>query len=159
VYAHSLIYGAKMKTDLKEKIEQLIAAPLIERGVDIADISISHYKNNSTIRLFVYTEKGATLGECADISRLVGDLIEETDFFENGYLLEVSSPGLDRPLTELKDFRYRIGEKIKLAFIDKKRKKITVEIKSVHDNTIIFSDMENDISVDITEIENGKIIF
>lgn len=148
-----------MKTDLKEKIVELLEAPLKEIGVEIADISLSFYKNNTTIRLFVYTEHGATLDECAKISNIVGNLIEETDYFEDGYLLEVSSPGLDRPLIDVRDFKYRIGETVKLEFTDKTRKKITAEIVSVKGDEVVFKDTDEEFSVNIAEIEKGKIIF
>ena len=148
-----------MKTDLKDKIVTLLEAPLKNRGVEIADVALSFYKNNTTLRLFVYTEKGAPLSEVAEISRMVGDIIEETNYFENGYMLEVSSPGLDRPLTTLMDFKYRVGENVKIEFVDKKRKKISAEIVSVNDDKVIFKDTEKEFSVEITEIEKGKIIF
>ena len=148
-----------MKTELKDKIVTLLEAPLKNRGVEIADVALSFYKNNTTLRLFVYTEKGAPLSEVAEISRMVGDIIEETNYFENGYMLEVSSPGLDRPLTTLMDFKYRVGENVKIEFVDKKRKKISAEIVSVNDDKVIFKDTEKEFSVEITEIEKGKIIF
>lgn len=148
-----------MKTELKDKIVALLEAPLRSRGAEIADVALSVYKENTTMRLFVYTEKGTRLDEIAKISRMVGDVIEETGYFEKGYLLEVSSPGLDRPLTTLVDFKYRVGEKVRLEFVDKKRKKISAEIVSVNDNEVLFKDIEKEFSVEITEIEKGKIIF
>ncbi len=149
----------KMKLDLKDKIVELIEVPLKEIGVEIADLNLSQYKTETTMKLFIYSSKGVTLDYCAKVSRAVGDILEETEFFEDGYLLEVSSPGLDRPLTKLVDFKYRIGEKIKLEFVDKKRKKITAEVIAVDGENITFQEKENTVSVPMTEINNGKIIF
>ncbi len=148
-----------MKIDLKDKIVELLETPLQKLGAEIADLTLSVFKKETTIRLFVYTPNGVTLEKCAGISRAVGDVIEETDYFEDGYLLEVSSPGLDRPLTKLVDYKYRIGENVKVEFVDKKRKKISVEISSVNGDEVVFLDNGNEISVPITEIEKGKIIF
>ena len=148
-----------MKVELKDKIFELLKAPLLELGAEIADMNLSQYKQETTLRLFVYTPGGVTLDECAKISRAVGDLFEETDYFEEGYLLEVSSPGLDRPLTSHVDFKYRVGEKVKIEFKDKKRKKINAEILGINGDDIDFLHDDIKITVPITEIENGKIIF
>lgn len=148
-----------MKIDLKEKIVELLEAPLLELGAEIADLNLSVYRQETTLRLFVYTPNGVTLAECAKISRAIGDVFEETDYFKDGYLLEVSSPGLDRPLTKIVDYKYRIGENVKVEFVDKKRKKITAEVLSVDGDSIVFLDNENEVSVLISEIEKSKIIF
>lgn len=148
-----------MKIDLKDEIVEFLKAPLRELGVEIADLNLSFYKKETTLKLFVYTQNGVTLAECAKISRAVGDIFEETDYFENGYVLEVSSPGLDRPLTKIIDFKYRIGENVKVEFVDKKRKKITAKILTVNGEEVVFLDNENKVLVPITEIVKGKIIF
>jgi ribosome maturation factor RimP len=145
--------------ELKDKIIELIEFPLKNDGVELVDVKLSKYKNNTTLRLFVYSKNGTNLDECARISRFIGDLIEETKYFESGYLLEVSSPGLDRPLKEARDFYYRIGEIVRIEFVDKVKKKIKAEIVGVNDNMIQLKDKNGQFDVSLSEIENGKIIF
>ena len=149
-----------MKTQLKDDIRSLLEVPLKQEGAVIADMVLSQYKSNSTLRLFIYSDNGTNLEECARISRLVGDIIDGTDYFERGYTLEVSSPGLDRPLTTLQDFKYRIGETVRLEFHDK-RKKVTAEIVGTDEamDTVLLKNETGDISVEMAEIERGKIIF
>lgn len=149
-----------MKTQLKDDIRHLLEEPLKQEGAVIAELVLSQYKSNSTLRLFIYSDNGASLEECARISRLVGDIIDGTDYFDRGYTLEVSSPGLDRPLTTLQDFKYRIGETVRLEFTDK-RKKVTAEIVGTDEgnDTVLLKNETGDISVGMTEIEQGKIIF
>lgn len=148
-----------MKAGLKEELIEFLTAPLNEIGVVIADIALSVYKKNTTLRLFVYTENGTTLDECARISKFVGNLLETTEYFEEGYLLEVSSPGLDRPLVNLNDFKYRVGENVKLTFADNNKKKRTAEISAVEDDVVVFKDADEIFSVPMKEIGNAKIIF
>jgi ribosome maturation factor RimP len=145
--------------ELKDKIIELIESPLKNDGVELVDVKLSKYKNNTTLRLFVYSKNGTKLEECARISRFVGDLIDDTDYFESGYLLEVSSPGLDRPLKDVRDFYYRIGEKVKIEFVDNVKKKIKAEIVGVDNNIIHLKDKNGQFDVDMSEIEAGKIIF
>lgn len=144
---------------LKDEINSLLEKTLANENVELADLVLSQYKSSTTLRIFIYSQNGNSLEECARISRVIGDLIDGTDYFEKGYTLEVSTPGLDRPLTSLKDFKYRKGENVKVEFKDKKRKKITAEIVDVTDCEVIFKDSSDQFNVAIDDIEKGKIIF
>ena len=144
---------------LKQEIKELLRQPLLDESAEIAELVISRYKNNSTLRLFIYTLNKTTLDECARISRIVGDVIEGTDYFKSGYTLEVSSPGLDRPLTTLSDFKYRIGENVKLEFEDSKTKRITAEIIGVENETVLFKNKDGEFNLNLSDIKQAKIIF
>ncbi len=145
--------------ELKQEIRDLVEKPLAIEDADLADLVVSRYKNNNAIRLFVYSGRGTTLDECARLSRIVGDIIDGTDLFEKGYTLEVSSPGLDRPLTTEADFRHRIGETVRVEFVDKKKKKISAEISGFSNRKVEFSNEDGSFSIDLAEIAEAKIIF
>lgn len=144
----------------EEKIEltELISQPLMAEGFELADIVLSRYKGEVTLRLFFYAEQGS-LGDYARASRLVGELIEGTDMFASGYMLEVSSPGLDRPLKTAMDFRYRLGETVRISFVDPKRKKVTAKLIGIDGETIRFGDDANEFDLTLDEIEMAKIVF
>ncbi|NOY88088.1 MAG: hypothetical protein GXO93_01705 [FCB group bacterium] len=146
-------------TDLKEEIADLLKEPLKEKGYEIAEIVLSKYKSKSTLKVFVYSQNGVTIDGCAYLSRFIGDIIEGTDLFESGYTLEVSSPGLERPLKTALDFQYRIGEKVKIEYIDDTMKKVTAEIKSANDDEVIFHNDNGDFTVALDKIKKAKIIF
>ncbi|UCE23516.1 MAG: ribosome maturation factor RimP [Candidatus Zixiibacteriota bacterium] len=148
-----------MSDEVKDKIRQLLAQPLRDEGCEIADMVVSKYKNNTTLRLFVYCQNGTTIDECARLSRIVGDLVDGTDLFTSGYTLEVSSPGLDRPLKTAQDFRFRVGETVKIEFVDPKRKKLTAEIVAATVDEVEFSGEDGPFKVGLTEIDKAKIIF
>ena len=101
---------------LKEEVRNIIKKPLQSEDCELADLSVSQHKKSSTVRLFVYCANGVTVGKCASLSSVVGAVIDGTELFENGYTLEISSPGLDRPLSKAVDFKYRIGETVKINF-------------------------------------------
>ena len=148
-----------MTGKLKDQIIELIERPLQDAHAELADVVLSQYKSSTMVRLFVYSENGTSVDECARVSRLVGDLIDETDLLKNGYTLEVSSPGLDRPLKTARDFRFRIGEKVRLEFVEKGKKKISAEIVSVEDQEVELKNDSGLFKVGITEIDNAKIMF
>ncbi len=145
--------------ELKMQIRELIERPLAAEGAELVDMVVSRYKNNNALRLFVYSTRGMTIDECARLSRLVGDIIDGTGIFQSGYTLEVSSPGLDRPLTTEADFRHRIGETVRVEFVDEKKKKVTAEISGISNSQVEFNNDEGAFTVDLAEIDKAKIQF
>ena len=148
-----------MSEALKEKIVSLIEGSLAAEGCEIADLALSKYHSDVTLRVFVYARTGPDLAMCAHLSDLIGGILDGTDLFESGYTLEVSSAGLDRPLTSLKDFRFRVGETVRIDFVDPKRKKQTAEIVSVADESVEFRDDSGTFVVPIGEIGRARIVF
>jgi ribosome maturation factor RimP len=144
---------------VKDQIRELLEKPLEVEGCEIADLVLSRYKNAETVRLFIYSDRGANLGECARISRIVGALIDGTSLFRSGYNLEVSSPGLDRPLTTDRDFRHRIGETVRIEYVDQKRKSDPVKIVAATGDTVEFEDVDSRFMVALSDIVQAKIVF
>jgi ribosome maturation factor RimP len=71
----------------------------------------------------------------------------------------VSSPGLDRPLTTAKDFRFRVGEKVVVEFVDREKKKLTAEIVGASDDEVQLKNEVGELTLKLAEIEKAKIIF
>ncbi len=92
------------------------------------------------------------------LSHVVGNLIDGTDLFQKGYTLEVSSPGLDRPLKTARDFAYRIGETVTVQFVDPKRKKLTAKLVEVSGSSVELSDKDQTVMLDLAEIVQAKIV-
>lgn len=148
-----------MLDDTKQQVIDLIEKPLRREGCELVDVVLSRYRKNWTLRLFIFSDRGTTIDECARISRLVGDIIDGTTVLESGYTLEVSSPGLDRPLTAARDFKYRVGETVKIEFTDRQVKQGPAQIVSATDGEIQFKDSTGVFTVNLTEIEKATIIF
>ncbi|RKX25021.1 MAG: hypothetical protein DRP47_10490 [Candidatus Zixiibacteriota bacterium] len=146
-------------SELKERIATLLEAPLRKESCELVDMVLSRYKQHNTLRLFVYSEHGTSLKECARLSRIVGDIIDGTDWFEKGYTLEVSSPGLDRPLTEARDFKYRTGETVRIEFFDTTRKKFTADILSATDSEVQLEQDSQKVTIPLKDIKQAKIVF
>ncbi len=103
----------------KEKIEQLIL-PVIEAGkMEIVDVECLRMPSRWLVRIFVDKEGGVTLGDCSDISHHAGDILDVHGIPPGPYTLEVSSPGLDRPLVKDRDFLRYLGHRIKVRLHEK----------------------------------------
>jgi ribosome maturation factor RimP len=89
---------------LRQVIEPLVQA----EGMTLVDLRWGRRGKRWALTLFIDKEGGVTLGDCANISRQVGERIDVDDLIAHAYTLEVSSPGLDRPLRTLAEFeRFR----------------------------------------------------
>jgi len=145
--------------DLKAEIEKIVE-PLVNReGFDLVELKLSRYKRNFRIQIFVASEGGVTVDDCAHLSRLVGTALDTEDVIETGYILEISSPGLDRPLHNVRDFRYRIGEKMEISILaGNEEKTITGTLTGVTDDVLQVSGEQGNIDIPVAEVRRGKII-
>jgi ribosome maturation factor RimP len=92
------------------------AEPLLEsEGMELIDLEYRKEGRGWVLRIFMDKPGGVTLEDCADISRQLGDVIDVEELIPQAYTLEVSSPGLDRPLKTEKDFIKSIGKLIQLS--------------------------------------------
>jgi ribosome maturation factor RimP len=106
-------YGARVKKII-DQITQLIEPILDELGYELVDVSYLSKHGKWVLGLFIDKEGGVTIGDCVTVSREIGDFIDVKDVIEHEYVLEVSSPGLNRPLKKETDFIHVTGEKVKV---------------------------------------------
>ena len=103
-----------------------------------------------------------TIKECTKLSRLISDILDEKDFVVGEYNLEISSPGLERPIIEYSDFKRFIGSKAKIKLKEECKKKIrfTGLIKECVDKKITFIDNKDDeiLIIPIASIDEAKLV-
>ena len=97
---------------LLEKIRQLVEPVITADGRELIEAEYRREAMGWVLRLFVDQEGGITVDDCAQISRVIGDLLDVADLIQTPYHLEVSSPGLNRPLRKPEHFQSAIGKMI-----------------------------------------------
>lgn len=97
----------KTITDLAEPI-------LNAMGFELVDVLYLSKQGRWVLRLYIDKDGGVTISDCAQVSGEIGDLLDVKDIIQHEYVLEVSSPGLNRPLKKEKDFTRAIGKRIKV---------------------------------------------
>ncbi len=112
--------------DLAQRVEQLISPTIEGMGFDVVRVQVSgDQRRTLQIMAEPTAEREMTVDDCADISRAVSAVLDVEDPISNAYTLEVSSPGLDRPLTRLRDYERFSGFEAKLEtreLVDGRRK-------------------------------------
>jgi ribosome maturation factor RimP len=101
-------------TLITKQISDLIEPILEELGFQLVDVEYLSDRGRWTLRLYIDREGGVTIDDCVKVSNELGDLIDIKNIIEHEYVLEVSSPGLNRPLKKEADFLRVIGKKIKV---------------------------------------------
>ena len=126
------------KISYEEKTEQLIQPFIDAHHFELVDVEYVKEAGNWYLRAYIDKEGGITVDDCEVVSRRLGDWLDEKDFIEDSYILEVSSPGLGRPLKKDKDFDRSIGEDvdIKLYKPMNKQKDYTGTLKAYDKNTV-----------------------
>ena len=125
----------------EQKTEQLLTPIVEEYGFELVDVE--YVKEGSTWYLRSYIDKpgGISIDDCEKVSRRLSDLLDQEDFIEDAYIMEVSSPGLGRPLKKEKDFRRSLGEEVEIRtyrMIDK-QKEFTGILKDYDENTVTIT--------------------
>ncbi|MCG6881349.1 MAG: ribosome maturation factor RimP [Deltaproteobacteria bacterium] len=99
---------------LLEEIEALVEPVLDEMGIELVDLEYFSGHGRQVLRIYADRPTGITLDDCAMVSREIGHLLDVSDLLQHQYVLEVSSPGLNRPLKREKDFFRVVGQQIKV---------------------------------------------
>lgn len=96
------------------RLRALVESGVSALGFDLVDVELIGGRQHQTLRVYIDSRGGITVDDCADVSRHVSAILDVEDPLPGSYTLEVSSPGLDRPLVTRADFeRYR-GQMVKL---------------------------------------------
>jgi ribosome maturation factor RimP len=103
-----------MRHENLTQIEALVMPILDDLGYELVDLQLQQDGKQLALRIFVDKPAGITLDDCVEVSREVSAILEVEDPIRSAYRLEVSSPGLDRPLKKAADFERFVGKKARL---------------------------------------------
>ena len=122
-----------------EKMAEELVLPILEANkCELVDVEYVKEAGTWYLRVYADKENGITVDDCEVISRAFSDLLDEKDFIEDSYILEVSSPGLGRALKKEKDFARSIGQEVDVHLFKplNKEKEFTGVLKSYDEDTL-----------------------
>ena len=142
------------------EVSPLAEGFLHESGMEMVDLEFQFESGRWTLRIFIDKEGGVTVDDCANVNKELGYLIEAKNIIDYHYVLEVSSPGLNRPLKKEKDFIRSIGKMIKLELARpvNKRSKFTGRLTNVREGMIsLLVDDGGLVELPLREIDKARV--
>lgn len=133
-----------------DKVRELTSSLLQEKEIELVDIVYRRESEGMVLRLLIDKEDGVTLDDCLALNELIGNILDEENAIYDKYVLEISSPGLDRPLKTRRDFEKVLGKKICVHTF------VPINNKKDYEGVLSSVDDEN-ITVDDSEIPLDKI--
>ena len=148
------------KTSIYQSLADLIRPILRKSNIELVDVECKKTGKTWVLRVFIDKNQGVTVYDCQRLSREIEDLIEIHELIVDHYVLEVSSPGLDRPLKKESDFLRNKGKQILVKTyspINNKKENAGTVIDFVN-GTLFLEDKKNILKISLTEIAQAKLI-
>ncbi len=142
-------------------ITELIEPTVLAMGLQLWGIDLSQRGKYSILRIYIEREEGVTITDCEKVSRQVSAILDMEDPIAGEYTLEVSSPGLDRPLFTSEQFGRFIGSDVKVRLhhpVDGRRK-LNGSIENVSGDEIMLSVDGEGFQLQHTDIEKANVVF
>ena len=129
----------------EQKTEEILLPIVEEYGFELVDVEYVKEGGTWYLRTYIYKEGGISIDDCEKVSRRLSDILDEKDYIDDTYIMEVSSPGLGRPLKKEKDFKRSLGKEVDIRtyrMIDK-QKEFTGILKDYDKDTVTI-ELENE---------------
>ena len=134
------------KKEIYEQKAEALVAPIVEKyGFELVDVEYVKEGGNFYLRAYVDKPGGITVEDCETVSREFSDKLDEADFIDEAYIMEVSSPGLGRPLKKEKDFKRSMGEEVEIrTYRPINREKEFYGVLTAYDENSVTIDCEGE---------------
>lgn len=132
------------KEEYEQKAEALLLPIVEEKGFELVDVEYVKEAGNWYLRSYIDKPGGITVDDCEIVSRKFSDKLDEEDFIEDSYIMEVSSPGLGRPLKKEKDYLRSMGKMLEIrTYRPINKEKEFYGILTAYDNNSVTIEDEN----------------
>ncbi len=161
-FVPTFYFGFKVmqRDSIAERFDQIATQAANENSVDFVHAEIVGSKRNMTVRIYIDKSEGVTIEDCSLVSRAIEAVVDAEDFIPASYVLEVSSPGLDRPLFSVEDFEKNVGKKAKVKAIESinGQANFNGRIVAVEDSEILFDDKTNgSVRIPFEKVEKANL--
>lgn len=142
-----------------EKLTDLIKPVLDSQGVYLVDVVLKGSGRERVLSVYADTLEGITLEQITRLNRELSDVLDMNDAIRGSYRLEVSSPGVDRPLKFLWQYEKNIGRYLRVLFEDQgKTKEIKGKLISLDENNIVIKSGKDETLIPFSSIKKAKVI-
>lgn len=145
---------------LEKKISEIAEEVSGKLGFLLIDVTVKGDNRNRIVQIFVDSDTGLSTDDCALVSSEAASLIESSDLIPSKYRLEVSSPGIDRPLKYLRQFFKHINRKFEITYFsgNNDTAKVNGKLVRIEDSDLIFLVNGNEIKINHNQIKIAKVL-
>lgn len=149
-----------MKSKALTTVEQLIEPVIAALGYEFVGVEYSPQGRQSLLRIYIDNPDGITVDDCERVSRQVSAVLDVEDPIQGQYRLEVSSPGLDRPLFTLEQFSRFVGKTVKLRLVAPKegRRNFSGTLKQVDNESVMIEQDGEDLALPFGQIDKAHLV-
>lgn len=142
---------------IAQQVSELISPVVADLGFELVEILFRREQHGNVLRVVIFAEAGIGVDDCALVSREVSRILDVEERIDQAYHLEVSSPGLDRPLETPRDFsRYR-GRQVRVVLAET-LEEITGEIAEVGDDRVVLSVGDGQRVIELAQVNKAKLV-
>lgn len=134
------------KQEIELKTEKLLEPIIKENGLELVDVEYVKEGADFYLRAYIDKPSGVDINDCETVSRAMEEKLDAEDFIKDAYILEVSSPGLTRPLKKEKDYARNLGKPVEIKTYKpfEKRKEFVGELKAYDSETVTIEEDGNE---------------
>ncbi len=150
----------KSSQDVALGVSRIIEPVLEDLGIELVDVEFLTDRGRWVLRVYADRPGGISLDDCARVSREIGDLLDVRDLIRHPYVLEVSSPGLNRPLKRERDFVRATGSQVKLRLCQalEGRRNFAGRLKGVEQGRLRLEVDGREFLLSLAEVEKANLV-
>jgi ribosome maturation factor RimP len=151
----------EMRKEVQRRVEEIADVLLKDQGFELVELEYRREGRRWALRLFIDKEGGVTVEDCATVSRELGDILDAKDAVPEAYVLEVSSPGLNRRVRKREDFSRFAGRKVEVRLTAPQdgRRKIVGNILGVEGDAVLVATPEATYSIALEDIARATLVY
>lgn len=123
--------------EIVDRVREMTEVYLRDHGIELIDIVFRREGSGLVLRIVADTADGITVSECADLNNFLSEVLDREDVIQDHYTLEVSSPGLDRPIKTDRDFERSMGKTLEFTTFE------AIDGRKTHDGVLVGMGKDN----------------
>lgn len=123
--------------DIIDRVKNIADGYAKEHGMEIVDITFRREQEGLVLRILADTPEGIKVSDCEELNKFLSETLDKEDVIRDRYVLEVSSPGLDRPIKTDVDFERSVGKHLEITTFE------AIDGRKTHDGILVGMDKEN----------------
>ena len=141
-------------------VQKLIEPAVVSLGYELVGVEYLPQGKHSLLRVYIDSDNGITLDDCSRVSHQLSGILDVEDVIQGNYNLEVSSPGLDRPLFTAEQFQRFAGHavKIRLSMPNDGQRKFSGVLRGMQDDMVVIEVEEHEVQLPLDIIEKANLV-